>query len=351
MVEGVSKFFGALFMRALIPHFTFSSIFWPYSTISVSILITRVLTSASDRLAISSLLSCIFFWSFDLFFHLGHFFLFWHASYIVRGGALGIHQGGATHFVAWWCCMWGRCLRGNSATCSALGRLSVISSLLTSKLGPSGAAFWVGGFVYILGPCRSLQWTLLWGWEFLPLLQHPHVFSVRGSEASFPWAGLWGLSCSPVVPPSLSMHECGAAGAAGCCTAYPVHSTIHHLSGSGHVTASPLHPGCPSPLLLPVWMNFSSLSPWLSDFRGSIFCQFCLFFVFKLLLSFFWLCKEVQYVYLHLHLGQKLQERILKAAISQQKLERSEGAGWQNIQGDEMQGLTTKATLPGRDII
>ena len=35
---------------------------------------------------------------------------------------------------------------------------------------------------------------------------------------------------------------------------------------------------------------------------GSIFCQFWLFFVFKLLLSF-WLCEEVQCVYLHLHVG------------------------------------------------
>ena len=35
---------------------------------------------------------------------------------------------------------------------------------------------------------------------------------------------------------------------------------------------------------------------------GSIFCQFWLFFVFKLLLSF-WLCEEVQCVYLCLHLG------------------------------------------------
>ena len=38
---------------------------------------------------------------------------------------------------------------------------------------------------------------------------------------------------------------------------------------------------------------------------GSIFCQFWLFFVFKLLLSFFWLCEEAQCVYLRLHLGQK----------------------------------------------
>ena len=36
-----------------------------------------------------------------------------------------------------------------------------------------------------------------------------------------------------------------------------------------------------------------------------IFCQFLLFFVFKLLLSFIQLCEEAQCVYLHLHLGQK----------------------------------------------
>ena len=36
-----------------------------------------------------------------------------------------------------------------------------------------------------------------------------------------------------------------------------------------------------------------------------IFCQFWLFFVFKLLLSFVWLCEEAQCVYLCLPLGQK----------------------------------------------
>ena len=36
-----------------------------------------------------------------------------------------------------------------------------------------------------------------------------------------------------------------------------------------------------------------------------VFCQFWLFFVFKLLLFFFWLCEEAQCVYLRLHLGRK----------------------------------------------
>ena len=38
---------------------------------------------------------------------------------------------------------------------------------------------------------------------------------------------------------------------------------------------------------------------------SSIFCQFWLFFVFELLLSFLWLCEEAQCVYLCLHLGRK----------------------------------------------
>ena len=38
-----------------------------------------------------------------------------------------------------------------SATFQSLPLLS------TSKLGPSGADSWVGGFVYVLGPCGSLQ--------------------------------------------------------------------------------------------------------------------------------------------------------------------------------------------------
>ena len=36
-----------------------------------------------------------------------------------------------------------------------------------------------------------------------------------------------------------------------------------------------------------------------------IFCQFWLFFAFKSLLSFFWLCEEAQCIYLCLHLGWK----------------------------------------------
>ena len=62
----------------------------------------------------------------------------------------------------------------------------------TNKLGPSGADSWVSGFVYILGHCGSVQWTLLWGWEFFPPLQPSRIFTVTGFEASFPHAGILG---------------------------------------------------------------------------------------------------------------------------------------------------------------
>ena len=91
-------------------------------------------------------------------------------------------------------------------------------------------------------------------------------------EALFSCAGalgLHGLFRSPFVPPGLSMHECGAAGSASCRLACPIRSTIRHLAepASPCLATSPLCPGCPSPPLLPVWMNVSSLSPWLWDFH------------------------------------------------------------------------------------
>ena len=71
--------------------FTFSSVLQPYLIISVSCLITSVLNSASESLAISSSIS--FFWSFDLFFHLGHISLSWCTCYVVRWRGLRYSPG------------------------------------------------------------------------------------------------------------------------------------------------------------------------------------------------------------------------------------------------------------------
>ncbi|KAF6104368.1 hypothetical protein HJG60_011319 [Phyllostomus discolor] len=43
----------------------------------------------------------------------------------------------------------------------------------------------MGGFVYIIGLCRSLKRTLLRDWQFLLLLQSPLVFTARSYKALF----------------------------------------------------------------------------------------------------------------------------------------------------------------------
>ena len=92
-------------------------------------------------------------------------------------------------------------------------------------------------------------------------------------EALFPCAGLGGLSRSPVVPPRLSTLECGTtcstnslARSINCCFAGQL-QPCPPWSASCQLTMSPLCPSCPSLPLPLVWMNVSSLSPWLLDFH------------------------------------------------------------------------------------
>ena len=126
--------------------FTSYSILRPYSIISVSILITSVLNCASDRLAISFSLSCIFSRVLMCSF-LCAFFWVLCACYVVRGGALGIRQGRATQVNASWYCMWGWVREGTIPLAQFLAIFQSLLPLPMSKLGPSGADSQVGGFV------------------------------------------------------------------------------------------------------------------------------------------------------------------------------------------------------------
>ena len=76
-----------------------------------------------------------------------------------------------------------------------------LSLLPISKLGPSGGDSRVNGFVYVLGPCGSLQGTLLWGWEFFLPRQPPQVFTTKGFKALFPSCG--SLSSMVCLAPQL----------------------------------------------------------------------------------------------------------------------------------------------------
>ena len=81
------------------------------------------------------------------------------------------------------------------------------------------------------------------------------IFNQR-FEALFPQAGALGCAVcfAPRCSSGLSVHECGVTGSASGQTACPVCPTLCQ-SRSHHGNVSPLCPGCPSPPLLPVWMN------------------------------------------------------------------------------------------------
>ena len=142
------------------------------------------------------------------------------------------------------------------------------------------------------------------------------VFNQR-CEALFPRAGALGCAvcfAPPAVPPSLSMCKCRAAGSA---SHLLVGSATCSLACPVPQSATLLGPPAAALLRVLVALAVSTAPPtgldecffFISLVVGppysSIFCQFWLFFVFKLLLSFFWLCKVGQCIYLHLHLGRK----------------------------------------------
>ena len=67
------------------------------------------------------------------------------------------------------------------------------------------------------------------------------------------WSVIWSTSCCLALQLQLCL----------------LCSTICHLAGSASccLAMSPLRPDCPSLPLLQIWMNVSSLSPWLLDFH------------------------------------------------------------------------------------
>ena len=183
------------------------------------------------------------------------------ACYIIRGRALGILQGGATHIAVFWCCMCGKGLRGNNfplrGNFEPLVQLSAsFHSLLplpTSKLGPSGADFqWVVLCTFYNPVALSNELSFEAG-SFSRCLLNPH--GCFQSE-------VWGF-ISPTLEPWVARS-----------TLLPCHSSqfIYVWMWGLRVCQPPpcqdsSLPSCPSLPLLPVWMNVSCLSPWLLDFH------------------------------------------------------------------------------------
>ena len=122
-------------------------------------------------------------------------------------------------------------------------------------------------------------------------------------EALFPCAGALGCVVSFAPPPVLLVFLCTNVGP----YCLP-RSTISHLAGSTSccLALSPVHPSCPSPPLLPVWMNVS-LSPWLLDFHAVRFSVSSGCFLFlSCCCPSFGCARRWQCVHLLLHLGREL---------------------------------------------
>ena len=135
-------------------------------------------------------------------------------------------------------------------------------------------------------------------------------------EVLFPQAGALGCAVCFAPPPFLPVYLCSNMGPQGLpatplwgllAAAWP--APFHnlppccvHQPPPCHESSLPQLPISAPPTGLDECFFFISLVVGLS--YSLIFCQFWLFFVFKLL-SFFCLCKEAQCVYLCLHLGWK----------------------------------------------
>ncbi|KAF6104119.1 hypothetical protein HJG60_011166 [Phyllostomus discolor] len=133
-------------------------------------------------------------------------------------------------------------------------------------------------------------------------------------EALFPSAGI--LGCVVCLVPQLFLpvylhvnvgppSPQAAALLASCCLARPAPQSTASLGPPATALPRVLSAQLPistPPTSVDECFFFNSLVVGLP--YSSIFCQFWLFFVFKLLLSFY-LCEEAQCVYLHLHLGQE----------------------------------------------
>ena len=201
------------------------------------------------------------------------------------GRALGVHQGRVTLVAVLWRCKWGRGWEGAMGL-APLCQMSVTPSATHNQIG----SFWcwfLGGWACVhsrplwvsqtnspvrLGVCPAAAST-------------PTGVFNQWFEALFPCA--WALGCAVCH----SVHQplpCWPAAALHIPLHNPTPCWVHQPPAASHqppatscfLARSPLCPGCPSPPLLPVWMNVSSLSPWLSDFYTVWFSVSSCWFLF-----------------------------------------------------------------------
>ena len=183
--------------------------------------------------------------------------------------------------------MWGSALRGSNGACSTLCRFSVTASATHNQIGPLWCWFPSGW-------ACARRWSL-----WVSLTTSPMRLGV--SLAAAPTTKCVFTQRFEALFPSA-----GALGCAVCCRVcqlLPRRPAALVLQPPRCRESSP--PGCS---LRPSYGSVLMRLFYLLGCRTSIqfdFMAVWLFFVFKLLLSFFWLCEEAQCVYLCLHLGRK----------------------------------------------
>ena len=250
--------------------FIFSSGFQPNSTNYVSVLKISVLNCASDRLAIPSLLSYISSGALIYSFIWAIFFLSWCTCY-VKGRSLRCLPGWGNVGHCAVMLYVGNGLRGSNGACSTLHWISVPSSTTHNQTGPLWCWFpseWACAHSRPLWVSPTTSPVRL-GVSPAAASTPMGVFNQR-FEALFPRAGAlgWEVCLTPQV--FLPVYLCVNVGLWGLLAA--AWSALFHNPPPHWVRQPPpcrecSLPGCPSPPLLPVWMNVSSLSPWLSDFH------------------------------------------------------------------------------------
>ena len=147
---------------------------------------------------------------------------------------------------------------------------------------------------------------------------------------------LYFLVPEPCVEQSVLLPSCSSQFSAGKCgifqfTSCHLDHPIHQLPTCYRLATCPLRLGCPSPPLLPVWINVSSLTPWLSNFYIVQFSGGSVYFLFLNWMFFFWPCKEAKCVYFCLHLGQKGYNENFNQLIALVSLKQAVQFGKRNI--------------------
>ena len=124
--------------------------------------------------------------------------------------------------------------------------------------------------------------------------------------------GLWGLSLSPVVPPSLPKYQCGTSQSASHRLAHPVLQLP-----PCRTSTQPRLPISTLPTSLNKCFFFNSLVVGLP--YSSIFWHFWLFLFLNLFLSFFWLHKEAKLSTYFFILVRSLHVEFIKSDLLKEK--------------------------------